>query len=760
MGGHSFRPALTVQRSLSTHSPEWVDKHHAPRPHAAGASRDETISFTAEVALPHPWLTTAQVGLVRITNGSYDRNLVVASHLHNLLFGPESPAPLDYSWTYFIKVAREVHRSKVLVLDYHAHSHVLAQLKGVGILPAKATSATLMSITTMIRALSRLGIKEDAIDGIAEAMRAASPPPFPTRRDNKQQQQQEQQQQQLLQDEGQQEGGPTSTSSTTSSSSSSSSSSEGGRTTQGNSTSSMPDPTTAQEGVGGAPQATAAAEPPSQPMAKRARRHGPVQVGAAFHKQGGPINNNSQQQQHTPRHLPIGQDFPAKLPPIPQLTPQQMASSYGLTNNTLAGLAHLQLQIHAFHAWCTDGVRMDRDIRYTAVQQDTWDATHKVLTGYMGYCLKFRGMAGTDLSLDLFGDPMVYSHYISFHVARGVGCPYLRKTLSHSRKVVAWLASTRPHLKEHFTRVEHWLEVLSRQAPFAAPSNRRAYNLPSAKDILLFQAGVEGLATSMWEDWLLHSDPSQPVTMPMMHAKVCMDAALLGLMFGYVPPVRLACIRTCIHPSHVGGPCLDTDCATPHTCKGNRLEWIGDKPLLADLSEPPNPTLRAVFPHHKNARKWNGYVISFELPPALCCMLHPYLLHGHDTLLAHTPSSHKHGEDATHTLLFTNTQGRELTEVNLCHWFSRMLVDHKAPFPNFPPSKLRHVFVDERQSDMAAPGPSNRSAARIMGNSERVWATHYDHHLPQREVDGAVQAMAQWREALLEEGQAQGQGQA
>ena len=460
----------------------------------------------------------------------------------------------------------------------------------------------------------------------------------------------------------------------------------------------------------------------------------PVQVGAA---------RATAQQQHTPRHLPIGKDFPPTLPPPPPLSHEDRASPYGLSTLQLSGLAHLQQEVHALRAWCTDGIRLDRDIKYTAVQQETWEATNKIINSYLGFCHKHHGYQGLELSLDLFGDPFTYSHFVSFHMARGTGCLHLRNILSHSRKVVAWLSSTRPTLKTHFHRVDQWMELLSRQAPFAAPSTKRTYNLPTAKDLLLFQAKhVEAKANRLWEDVLLHSDPQLPLLMPKPCARACMDAAMLSLMFGYFPPLRLACIRTCIHPDHVGGPCMDPDCPQPTTCQGNRLEWTAGRPQLADLSTPAQPTLKAVFPHHKNARRWDGFVISFQLPPALCCTLHPHILHGHATL---TPAT-----APAATLLFTNQQGRELSEANLCQWFNKLLEEGGgAPFPTFPPSKLRHIFVEERQSDQAAPGPSNRAAARIMGNSERVWDTHYDRHFSQREVDAAVGAMAQWRDTHL-----------
>jgi hypothetical protein len=49
-------------------------------------------------------------------------------------------------------------------------------------------------------------------------------------------------------------------------------------------------------------------------------------------------------------------------------------------------------------------------------------------------------------------------------------------------------------------------------------------------------------------------------------------------------------------------------------------------------------------------------------------------------------------------------------------WFQGLLAKFK--FANrFAPSQLRHIFVDERCSADCLEGPSNKAAARIMGNS-------------------------------------------
>ncbi len=64
------------------------------------------------------------------------------------------------------------------------------------------------------------------------------------------------------------------------------------------------------------------------------------------------------------------------------------------------------------------------------------------------------------------------------------------------------------------------------------------------------------------------------------------------------------------------------------------------------------------------------------------------------------------------------TEGTFIHSVLCCsaQWFQQLLA--KFDFKNkFPPSKLRHIFVDERCSTDSVAGPSNKAAARLMGNS-------------------------------------------
>lgn len=83
----------------------------------------------------------------------------------------------------------------------------------------------------------------------------------------------------------------------------------------------------------------------------------------------------------------------------------------------------------------------------------------------------------------------------------------------------------------------------------------------------------------------------------------------------------------------------------------------------------------------------------------------------------------------------------------MMQWFQKLLSTFEMK-KKFPPSQLRHIFVDERCSSDSSAGPSNKAAARIMGNSVERWEISYDKNVHQRSVEEGVKAMQQWREAL------------
>ena len=209
------------------------------------------------------------------------------------------------------------------------------------------------------------------------------------------------------------------------------------------------------------------------------------------------------------------------------------------------------------------------------------------------------------------------------------------------------------------------------------------------------------------------------------------DAALAGLTFSHLPPVRLSCLRGLLVPSYQG-PCVHPDCKLPG-CEGNRLYVISESPLL----------MRIKLPHHKNARKWGQASIEIEVPSDLAELLHTYLGAPRAALLAH----HKVTEQSCPQVLM-DMHGRGFGDTVFTLYWQNWLDKHGAVRMN--PSMCRQVFVDERQSNNAVAGPSKQGAAMVMGHSLQQWHKWYDMEYHSRLAQDAVDAMQSWRAAMLE----------
>ena len=210
------------------------------------------------------------------------------------------------------------------------------------------------------------------------------------------------------------------------------------------------------------------------------------------------------------------------------------------------------------------------------------------------------------------------------------------------------------------------------------------------------------------------------------------DAALSCTLFGYLPPVRLSCIRTMTHPSYTG-PCLHPDC-TLQECRGNRLILQRRQPLQLAID----------LPHHKTQAAHGFKPIHFTVPAGLAELL--YLLIGQPHKVLTQAAAHVLLDAACPYVFMTRT-GQGFRDSQFCTYWSTWLVTQGGS--NMPPSKLRHVFVAERRSNDRAAGPTDAAAARVMGHSADQWSKSYDVHMHNRESQNAVDAMAVWRQQML-----------
>jgi hypothetical protein len=169
----------------------------------------------------------------------------------------------------------------------------------------------------------------------------------------------------------------------------------------------------------------------------------------------------------------------------------------------------------------------------------------------------------SELSTKVMEDPHKIASFVAFLVAREVVSSTITKHLTHIKKVLVWRSSLGGRV-EDLTRLQHvieWVDILHKQSPNIALPPRgvlQRVNLPSAKEVLKFQLDVLEHSTSMTaEDVNKWAKMTRPKT-----AQACQDSAMMAMAFGFLPPLRLGCIRTCLHPDHVQpqGGCEDDEC--------------------------------------------------------------------------------------------------------------------------------------------------------------------------------------------------------
>lgn len=301
---------------------------------------------------------------------------------------------------------------------------------------------------------------------------------------------------------------------------------------------------------------------------------------------------------------------------------------------------------------------------------------------YLSCCtFQLKGVPGSQLTTKLLEDPHHVAGFAAFLVARGVAASTLVKHICTIRKVLVWRQSLAKDAAQaaKLLAVIRWVDVLQKQCPNAAmPSQAPLQHskLPHAKEVLALGLRVEKLAAQMAAaDITRWGQLTRPAT-----AQALQDAAQLAMMSGYLPPLRLGCVRSCLHPDGVqpSGGCMDTDCRQGNNCQGNRLEWV-------DSSK---SKLKACFPHHKNEGKWDHMPIEFVLPPSLTKQLMPWITKGHSILAA--PGQR---------LLFIHPPtGMQLSNVNLAQVSTRLsacMTDGTTSVrPDRPDRRDRH---DRRQ---------------------------------------------------------------
>ena len=418
-----------------------------------------------------------------------------------------------------------------------------------------------------------------------------------------------------------------------------------------------------------------------------------------------------------PTSLLVPLPLPSTLPesPVSAPTPRQRYALPQLKPH-LANAVVISQQLTELKTWVTTPIQLNR--KGPPLQEVSWQNLLCNIWLFLGFCWKW--MRIQQPCLQHYLSPHLVASFMSFHIAMKHCSSTIKQHVATSVKVLAWW-STKPggHDKGLQQMRQQWLPNLSAQIGRALPSpTKSASTLPSAKTLLsVIHTQRQSVLAAMHQGG-----------MSAKLARSLHDLTLASTVFGYLPPIRISCIRALMLPTYVGS-CLKPDCILGATCHGNQLQHISNGPLHMHL------------PHHKNEGSWGRAPISFNLPQDLAELMRLHLSQGHKLLTEYLGR-----EEEPH--VFVDNKGRPFNDSNLTIYWDKMLASMGLT-PSISPSLCRQVFVSERRSAERVGGPSDRGAAMVMGHSLAQWTKWYDLDFHAREAQQAVDAMSTWRHNLL-----------
>lgn len=282
-----------------------------------------------------------------------------------------------------------------------------------------------------------------------------------------------------------------------------------------------------------------------------------------------------------PEHMRIAGTEPVTLPTCIVPT-KHLHKRYSLPQKArdTAPLIH---QLAALKRWSTTPIQLDRDCG--AIGSRTLKNLLTDIFLYLGYLHHFHNQSSPHLEAFLSLDQ--YAAYISFQVAKGNSHTSLAHQLAHAKRVTQFLArGPGSGLQQSVAAMHTWLHRLRGQLT-SLLTRPRADVGQLEEDGAWMDARTIVTALESFRLETLRELPEYG-EYSLYTARLLHDACLVNTLFGYLPPVRVACIRHLQLPSTTDG-CLDPDCRIP-ACRGNRLEFKPDG-------------LYMCLPHHKNQKK-------------------------------------------------------------------------------------------------------------------------------------------------------------
>ena len=433
-------------------------------------------------------------------------------------------------------------------------------------------------------------------------------------------------------------------------------------------------------------------------------------------------------QPHAPAAAPEPTSTPAQMPEVLPSTPQQPRGKFPSLDRLNPGLVQgpeLKLLLSRFRAFCLEPYWKDRD--GGAVGISTWQLHQSQLFMFWGYIHKYYAVARPDLThccnTELVG------MYISARCKAGNSGSTIESAIRGIIKGVQFLMleTYGRQNAELIKSVLAWLFDQSKQIKKSFPAQQRSISDLKAQD--KWQPAGEILKILLDKKLEIETACLAAASLSLSQARALHDITLLCLMFGWLPPIRIACLRTLIGPRDVVPcPLIAQGGCRLKFCKGNKVV-----PLA-------NGNIKLHLPHHKQSKKQGE--LEMVLPADLSELLQLYLSKG-----VHVLRQATHGNSQQHSFLFMNTLGAAFSSQGLGLYFKAVM--HRWGGARMPPSILRHVFVHERMGSNPVEGPKNKAAAVLMGHSLTQWELSYDLGAQSREAKDAIESMAKWRAALV-----------
>ncbi|GLC47482.1 hypothetical protein PLESTM_002080200 [Pleodorina starrii] len=294
--------------------------------------------------------------------------------------------------------------------------------------------------------------------------------------------------------------------------------------------------------------------------------------------------------------------------------------------------------------------------------------------------------------------------------------------------------------------------------------------LPSMSEVLSFVVTLRCRA-----DRVLARDLGALGSGPVSYeaAVLQMHALLTEFLSGvYMPPMRMSSLCTLMVPGQ--DTCQEQDCGR-QGCRGNNL-MDAREPSLADRPPPSGPASSSKQPqpsstdpasissgsgrrlvveitHHKTERfSRNQPPLRLVLPAELSSSVRQYVQYARPVLMRRAA---REDHDAPPYLLISrNGAPFAGSPVQFAVEWQWMQAAYGPPWRRFPPQKFRHIYATGAVQGLVQEVEDRRAKlqadAKAMGNSLRVWDTHYVQRQDDILGQAAIRRLQAWRDAELQ----------